>query len=331
MQKFINAGEDAARESLEGFALANADLVELASSGIVLSRALAGADRVTVMTQGGSGHEPALSGFVGEGMLDASVAGDIFAAPGPDACVEAMRRASRGHGVLYVVLNQPGDLLTAEQALHRAREEGLAVQDLVTREDVASAPRAHSHDRRGLVGCVPVFKIAGAAAAAGKTLEEVYHVTRRFADNMAALAVTAKGGIHPVSGAPLSGPPPGEMQVGAGQHGEGGGTRQPMRSADETAELVLDILMRDLSITRGEKVLLILNGSGATTLMELFILYRRCAVLLEKQGVEIVANHVGELLTVQEQAGFQMLLARMDVQTLKYWNAPCNTPYFKKI
>ena len=121
-----------------------------------------------------------------------------------------------------------------------------------------------------------------------------------------------------------------EMEIGMGQHGEEGGGRQPMKSADETAEIMLNALINDLEIKSGEKVMLILNGSGATTLMELFIIYRKCVSYLKEKNIEIVANYVGELLTVQEQAGFQMFMARMDDELLHYWNAPCNTPYMKR-
>jgi dihydroxyacetone kinase-like protein len=119
-------------------------------------------------------------------------------------------------------------------------------------------------------------------------------------------------------------------KIGMGQHGEGGGGRQTLKSADETAEIMLNALLKDLSVKSGEKLMLILNGSGATTLMELFILYRRCEQLLKAKNIEIAANYVGELLTVQEQAGFQMFIARMDDELLRYWNAPCDTPYLKK-
>ena len=147
---------------------------------------------------------------------------------------------------------------------------------------------------------------------------------------MATLAVAVRGATHPATGSPLAELSEDEMEIGMGQHGEGGGGRQTMKSADETAEIMINGLLSDLSIKEGEKVMLILNGTGATTLMELFIVYRKCEALLKEKGIEIVANHVGELLTVQEQAGFQMFMARMDDELLHYWNAPCNTPYMKK-
>jgi dihydroxyacetone kinase-like protein len=330
MKKFINAPENITKELLEGFAAANRDLVTLKPGNMVVNNKLASASRVTIVTQGGAGHEPALSGFVGEGMLDVSVVGDIFAAPGPQACVDAIKLADRGKGVLYVVLNHAGDMLTGNLTMKQVAKEGLRVVKVVTQEDVANAPRDNSDDRRGLVGCVPTYKIAGAAAAEGKSLEEVAAVAQRFADNMATLAVAVRGATHPSTGSMLADLGEDEMEVGMGQHGEGGGGRQVMKSADETAEIMLNALLADLSVKSGEKLMLILNGTGATTLMELFIVYRRCEQLLKEKNIEIAANFVGELLTVQEQAGFQMFMAKMDDELLRYWNAPCNTPYLKR-
>jgi dihydroxyacetone kinase-like protein len=263
-------------------------------------------------------------------MLDISVVGDIFAAPGPQACVDAIKLADKGKGVLYIVLNHAGDMLTGNLTMKQAAKEGLHVLKVVTQEDVANAPRENSDDRRGLVGCVPTYKIAGGAAAAGKSLEEVAAVAQRFADNMATLAVAVRGATHPSTGNMLADLDENEMEIGMGQHGEGGGGRSAMKSADETADIMLNALLDDLSIKSGEKLMLILNGAGATTLMELFIIYRRCEQILKAKNIEIAANYVGELLTVQEQAGFQMFMARMDDELLRYWNAPCNTPYFKR-
>ncbi|MEG2018440.1 MAG: dihydroxyacetone kinase subunit DhaK [Clostridium sp.] len=330
MKKFINDQSNLTVELLEGFAAANKNLVTLGEDRMVINNKLAEADRVTIVTQGGSGHEPAISGFVGEGMVDISVVGDVFAAPGPKACVDAIKLADKGKGVLYIVLNHAGDMLTGNLTMKTCKKEGLNVIKVVTQEDIANAPRENSDDRRGLVGCIPTYKIAGAAAAEGKSLEEVAAVTQRFADNMATLAVALKGATHPATGSLLADLGEDEMEIGMGQHGEGGGGRQPMKSADETAEIMVNALLKDLSIKSGEKIMLILNGTGATTLMELYIVFRKCEAILKEKNIEIVANHVGELLTVQEQAGFQMFMARMDDELLHYWNAPCNTPSLKK-
>ena len=330
MKKFINDPANLTIELLQGFAAANKDLVELQPGHLVINKKLKDAKRVTLVTLGGAGHEPALSGFVGEGMVDISVVGDIFAAPGPQACVDAIKQADKGKGVLFIVLNHAGDMLTGNLTMKTAQKEGLHVVKVVTQEDIANAPRDNSSDRRGLVGCIPTYKIAGAAAAQGKSLEEVAALAQRFADNMATLAVAVRGATHPATGSVIADLAEDEMEIGMGQHGEGGGGRQTMKSADETAVIMVNALLKDLSIKDGEKLMLVLNGTGATTLMELFIIYRKCVDYLASKKIEVVANYVGELLTVQEQAGFQMFMARMDDELLGYWNAPCNTPYMKK-
>jgi len=330
MKKFINSRENISKELHEGFAAANRDLVILKPGNIVINKNLETADRVTIVTLGGAGHEPALSGFVGDGMVDVSIVGDIFAAPGPNACIEGLKLADKGKGILFIVLNHAGDMLTGDLVMEQVSKSGMNVKKIVTQEDVSNAPRSDSDNRRGLVGVIPAYKIAGAAAAEGKNLDEVALITQKFVDNMATLAVAARGATHPSTGIMMAELNEDEMEIGMGNHGEGGGGRQIMKSADETAEIMLNVLLKDLSVKPGEKLMLILNSVGATTLMELFIIYRKCDQLLKTKNIEIAANYIGELLTVQEQAGFQMFIARMDDELLRLWNAPCNTPYFKK-
>ena len=331
MKKFINDPSNLTQELLEGLALSNQNIIELTEgTRLVVNKKLKDADRVTIVTLGGTGHEPAISGFVGEGMVDISVPGDIFAAPGPQPCFEAIKMADKGKGVLFVVLNHAGDMLTANLTMKMVKKAGLNVIKVVTQDDVANAPRENADDRRGLVGCVPLYKIAGAAAAEGKSLEEVAEIAQKFADNMATIAVAAKGATHPSTGGVIAELDEDDMEIGMGQHGEGGGGRMPLKTADETAQIMLDALLKDLDIKTGEKLLVVINGTGATTLMEQLIVFRKCYNYLTEKGIEVVANAVGELLTVQEQAGFQMMVARMDDELVHYWNQPCNTPYFKK-
>ena len=331
MKKFINDPSELTQELLEGLALSNQDILEVTDgTRLVVNKKLKDADRVTIVTLGGTGHEPAISGFVGEGMVDISVPGDIFAAPGPQACFEALKMADKGKGVLFVVLNHAGDMLTGNLTMKMAKKAGMNVIKVVTQDDVANAPRENADDRRGLVGCVPLYKIAGAAAAEGKSLEEVAEIAQKFADNMATIAVAVKGATHPSTGGVIAELGDDDMEIGMGQHGEGGGGRMPLKTADETAQIMMDALLKDLDIKSGEKLLVVINGTGATTLMEQLIIFRKCYKYLAEKGIEVVANAVGELLTVQEQAGFQMMVARMDDQLVHYWNQPCYTPYFKK-
>lgn len=329
MQKFINNPDTLTQEMLQGLVLAHSELVSLECGNLVVNKKLPQADRVTIVTLGGSGYEPALCGFVGEGMVDIAVVGDVFAAPGPQACIEAIKLADRGKGVLLVVLNHAGDMLAGNLAVKQAEKLGLKVAKIVVQEDIANASREEAHNRRGMVGCVPLYKIAGVAALAGKSLEEVASIAQGFADNMATLAVAASGATNPANGMEIAQVAAGNMEVGVGLHGEAGKAK-PLKTAEETAALVLDALLEDLSVQEEEKLLVIVSGSGATSLMEQLILFRSCYAYLTERNLTVAASHVGELMTVQETAGFQVCVARMSEELLEYWNAPCNTPYFKK-
>jgi len=331
MKKFINGKENITKETLEGFVESAKDLVELLPNNLVVNKNLAVADRVTIVSQGGSGHEPALYGFVGDGMQDICVVGDVFAAPGPQACVEAIKKAENGKGVLYIVFNHAGDMLTGNMTMKTAKKENLNVQKVVIQDDISNASRENGYDRRGLVGGVLSWKIAGGVASTGADLDTVARVTQKFADNVATLAVATSGATHPSTGQPLAELAEDEMEIGMGQHGEGGGNRSKMKTAHETAEIMVNRLIDDLSLKAGEQVLLVLNGSGSTTLMELFIVYRSCVQILAEKNITVAANWIDEILTVQEQGGFQMSITRMDDELLHYWNLPCNTPYLKKI
>jgi dihydroxyacetone kinase-like protein len=326
MKKFINDPRDLTKELLEGFAIAHRDIVTLKSEKIVCRAQPKPANKVALVTLGGAGHEPALSGFVGEGALDYSVVGDIFAAPGPPKVIEALRLAKRDAGILFVVLNHAGDVLSANMAAEMADKEGIRHKMLLTHEDIALGANAPAEDRRGLVGCIPLYKIAGAAAEAGRSLDEVYALAQRFNDNMATLAVAMKTATHPASGQPIFELADDEMEIGMGQHGEAGTGPSKILTADQTAELMLSRLVTAVKAMKGDRLMLVINGSGATTLMEMYIVLRGCKKYLDKQGISIAAAHCGEWLTVQEMAGFQMFVAKMDDELLECWKAPCHTP-----
>jgi len=261
-------------------------------------------------------------------MLDASVVGDIFAAPGPPPVFQALKMADRKAGVLFVVLNHAGDVLSANMAMQMARKEGLNVRMLLTHEDIAPGANVPAEERRGLAGCIPLYKVAGAAAEAGKSLDEVYRIAERFNDNMATLAVAIKTATHPQTGQAIFDLADDEMEIGMGQHGEAGTGRSKLMTADRTADTMADRLMQAVKAKKGDRLLVIVNGAGATTQMELFIIFRRVHRFLTKQGVTIARSLVGEYLTVQEMAGFQMFFARMDDELLKWYDAPCDTPYW---
>lgn len=326
MKKFINDPKNLTRELLEGFAIAHGDVITVKSEKIVCRAQPKPTDKVAIVTLGGAGHEPALSGFVGPGMLDYSVVGDIFAAPGPPKVIEALRLANRKAGVLFVVLNHAGDVMSANMAAEMADKEGIPYKMILTHEDIAPGMDAPAEDRRGLVGCIPLYKIAGAAAEAGKSLDEVHAIAQRFNENMATLAVAMNTATHPATGQSIFQLAEDEMEIGMGQHGEAGTGPSKIMTADRTAEVMLPRLLLAIKANAGDRIMLLINGSGSTTLMEMFIVLRGCKKILDAQGVSLAVARCGEYLTVQEMAGFQMFVAKMDDELLRYWNAPCHTP-----
>jgi phosphoenolpyruvate---glycerone phosphotransferase subunit DhaK len=326
MKKFINRTEDIVPELLEGLALSHPNQVRLVGSNLVARATPKAPGKVGVVTLGGSGHEPGLSGFVGYGMLDVSVAGEIFAAPGAPRCLEALRLADRGAGVLFVVLNHAGDVLSSNITMQMAQRERLNVKMILTHEDIAGGP--NPEDRRGLVGFLPVYKVAGAAAEQGLPLEKCLEVAERMERNSRTLSVAVRTATHPATGQPIFELGDDEMEVGMGQHGEAGTGRMKLKTADETATLMLEKLLDDLQVKQDEELLVIVNGAGATTLMELLILFRRVHQLLAEKRIKLVRAKVGEFITTQEQAGFQLMIAHMDPELIRLWDAPCDAPYF---
>lgn len=329
MKKFINAPETITDEELVGMGLAYSDILDV-EGHLVISKDLADADRVTIVTYGGSGHEPAQAGYVGRGALDIQAVGDIFAAPSGQLVFEALQKADKGHGVLLLTLNYAGDQLAGKQAMKLAKKAGMNVRQVVTGEEIQFDPNGEDN-RRGLAGAVALYHVAAAAARAGKTLDEVAEIAQKYADSMASVTVKVTDATHPQNG--MSFGDLGEtdlMEIGAGQHGEGGGVRVPMMSAKDTVATVAKALTAKLGMTSGDKAFVMINGCGATTMMEMLVLYKDTVEYLNGMGIEVVANMVGEILTVQEAGGFQMNIAKWDDETLALWNTPVHTPVFFK-
>lgn len=329
MKKFINAPETITDEELVGLGLANPDILYV-DGHLVVSKDLAEADRVTIVTYGGSGHEPAQAGFVGRGMLDVQAVGDIFAAPNPMLVLDAIKLADKGHGVLLLTLNYAGDQLSGKQAMKLAAKAGLNVRQVITGEEIRF--KADGEDnRRGLAGAVALYHVAAAAAREGKSLDEVAELAQRYADNMASITVKSTDATHPQNG--MSFGDLGEtdmMEIGAGQHGEGGGVRVPMETSRNTVAMVADPMCRHLGLVKGDKAFVMINGCGATTMMEMLVLFKDTVEYLKARGIEVVGSMVGEILTVQEAGGFQMNIAKWDDEITRLWNTGCHTPAYSK-
>ena len=327
--KFINNPDDITAELLEGYTLAYPSQVKLAAENIVVRANPKSEDKVAIVTLGGSGHEPALSGFVGDGMLDCSVVGDIFAAPGAQRLFQALQMMKREAGILLVVLNHSGDVMSANMACQLAERAGIKVKQMLTYDDISAGIDAAIDDRRGLAGCIPLYKILGAAADKGKSLDELIEIGERYNKNVATLAVAMRSCSHPQNGVTITDLPDGIMEIGMGQHGEGGGGQTPLVSADDTAAQMVEHLCKQLKPKSGQKALLVINGVGASTHMELSIVFRKAYKELEARGITVVSSRIQELLTVQEQAGFQMIIALLDDDHIDYLNnKPSDAPYW---
>lgn len=329
MKKFINKAENLVPELVDGFVKSNPERVYQSTERIVARVNKKTNGKVGVVTMGGAGHEPALIGWVGKGLLDTCALGDIFAAPGPPRVIEAVKQADFGAGVVLIVFNHEGDVLSSNMAIQMAERQGLKMKRILSSDDISNAPRNDQDNRRGLIGTLMVIKVVGAAAEAGYSFEEVLRVGEKMSLSTATLAVAASPATHPATGYPFFELPDDEMEIGMGQHGEAGVGRMKLKSADETAQIMLENLLKDLDVKTGEKLVVFINGTGATTLMEMFIVFRRVAQLLDEKGIKLVGSQIGELLTVQEQGGFQMSIGRMDDELEKLFNAPCDAAYYK--
>lgn len=330
--KFINSTETITPEVLEGYTMAFKDKVVLGGENIILRKNPKSQDKVAVVAFGGSGHEPAVSGYVGEGMLDASVVGDIFAAPGAQRLLQGIELVNRPAGVLLLILNHAGDMMSGNMARQLAERKGIKIKSIYTHDDISAGLDAPDEDRRGLAGAIVLYKVLGAAAEAGCSLDQLVEIGERLNPNVATLAVATRSCTHPQNGATITAIEEGMMQIGMGQHGEAGqGGDEPIVSADDTAERMVKLLMQKLNIKAGDKVVLFINGVGSSTLMEQLLVYRAAAKILEAAGAEIIDGYAGEMLTVQEQGGFQMILARLDEEQAGYYkNYPANAPYWTR-
>jgi dihydroxyacetone kinase-like protein len=326
MKKLINDPFRVTVESIEGFVKAYAYFIKQVSSHVVARKDAPVKGKVGIVVGGGSGHEPLFIGFVGPGMADAAVLGEVFAAPTPPSIIEATRAANGGKGVLYIYGNYAGDNMNFDLASKMAAVEDIPTATVRVWDDVASAPPQRISERRGLAGDLFVIKIAGAKAETGASLGEVKRTAEKARDNCRTFAVALSPGTIPATGKPTFTIGEDEMYLGVGAHGEKGVEKTKLKTADETAEILVQRVVQDLPFKSGDEVNLIVNGYGSTTLMELFIINRKVHQLLEDMGIKVHRTEVGNFLTTQEMAGCSVTLMRLDDELKKLYDAPAYTP-----
>lgn len=286
-------------------------------------------EKVGIVSGGGSGHEPAHAGYVGMGMLDAAVAGNVFASPDPARILNGIEHADSGRGVLLVIKNYSGDIMNFEMAADLAADLDIPVRNVVVRDDVAVKESTYSTGRRGIAGTVFVHKIAGARAEAGGTLEEVAELAQRTADNVRSFGVSLSSCILPAVGAPGFTIEEGQMELGMGIHGEPGIEQTAMKQASEIAEIMVEKITADLDYS-GAETAVIVNGLGGTPLMELYILAGEIDQKLRAKNIKPVKYLTGNFMTSLEMAGASMSMLRLDDEMKQYLTAPCDTMAWKE-
>ena len=325
VKKFLNDPDDLVVEALEGLVTASAGRLRLHRDPLWLQSAAAGGDRrVALVSGGGSGHEPLHSGFVGPGMLDAAVPGAVFASPTALQVVAAVRGVDRGAGVLLVVKNYTGDVLNFQIAAEIAAEEGIEVETVLVDDDLAS----ESDDgpgRRGTAATVVVEKVCGAAAARGLPLAEVAGLGRRVAAGARSMAVALEGAVHPGEDVRSFDLAADEVEHGVGIHGERGIDRRPMARAAELVGALTEPLVEALGLADGDRVVVVVNGLGATHLLELHVVFREVAALLATRGITVARTLVGEYVTALDMAGASVTLVRADDELLGLWDDAVTT------
>lgn len=282
--------------------------------------------KVGIVVGGGSGHEPAFAGYVGQGLADSAPLGNIFASPSPSQIMDAGFAADGGAGVLFLYGNYTGDVMNFGMAAEGLAEHDIVARSFVVTDDIASAPSDKIHERRGIAGDFFVFKVAGAAADLGLTMEDVEKAAARANDATRTMGVALSACTMPQTGVANFELPVGEMEIGMGIHGEPGIERGAAGSADEVADKLLNPILDELALSANDKVAVLVNGLGSTSLLELYILHRRVSQVLQDRQVKIHNSWVGEYCTSLDMEGASITLMKLDDDLQRWLDHPCDTP-----
>lgn len=313
MQRIINEPDAVVTDMLEGFLKVHEHLVSATDNGKVIRSRLAPVkDKVGVVTGGGSGHKPAFIGYLGPNMLDAVAVGEIFSSPTAKHFLDAFRAANGGKGVACLYGNYAGDNMNVKLALQMAAKEGIEVKTVVANDDVASAPPGEEAKRRGVAGEVLMWKVGGAKAALGGNLDDVIEVAGRAIRNTRSVGIGLTSCTIPAVGHPNFSIAPGTMEVGIGHHGEPGMRVESLKSAREMARQMVEIVVPDLPFARGDEVVVLVSGLGATPVMELYIFYNEVAKLLAERGIGVHRPYVGNYFTSLDMSGVTLTVMKLD-------------------
>ncbi len=329
MKKLINKVDDVEREMIEGLAKAAPKKLRKLDKGNIIVRTPKKEGKVALVSGGGSGHEPAHGGYVGEGMLDCAVAGSVFTSPTPDQIYEGIKAVATEAGVLAIVKNYTGDVLNFEMAIDMAKEEGVHADYVIVNDDVAVKDSLYTTGRRGVAGTIFVHKIAGARAEEGASLAEVKACAEHVIKNVRSMGMAIAPCTVPAAGKHGFTLADDEIEIGIGIHGEPGTSREKMLSANEAAKRLLDTILADLDYS-GREVAVLVNGMGATPLMELYIINDFVQDYMKEKDVKVYDTMVGNYMTAIEMAGFSLSLLRLDENMKRLYDAKADTLAWKK-
>ena len=329
MKKIINDVENVEKEMLDGMVKSYPQYVRMLDTERVLVRANKKEGKVALVSGGGSGHEPNCCGYIGEGMLDAVAPGAIYTSPTPLQMLEAIKAVATDKGVLLIITNYTGDIMNFEMAADMAGDEGIEVDQVIINDDVAVSNSLYTIGRRGIGGSVLVYKIAGAIAQTGASLEEVKEVTQKAINNVRSMCVAISPSVNPVTGVASFELQEDEMEVGIGVHGEPGVSREKLKSANEIADSLLEKILQDIDYSNSEVALLV-NGSGATPLMEQYIVSNHVHDVLNSKGIKVYKTLVGNYFTSMDQQGISLSLMKLDDQLKELLDASADSIAYKE-
>ncbi|MCG8701096.1 MAG: dihydroxyacetone kinase subunit DhaK [Bacteroidales bacterium] len=313
MQKFINDPSKVVDEMLEGYIKAHSDVVSPTKNERVLKYKNAPVkDKVGIVTGGGSGHKPAFIGYIGKNMVDAVAAGEIFSSPPAQMFYDAIKEADAGKGVAILYGNYAGDNMNVAMAMEQAEEDGIEVKKVVANDDVPSAPNTELDKRRGVAGEILMWKVGGAKAAMGGSLDEVINVAQKAINNTRSMGVGLSPCTIPEVGHPNFTIDEGKMEVGIGHHGEPGIEVCDLEPAEKVAKRMCDVILPDLPFNSGDEVVLLVSGLGSTPVMELYILFNDVEKILSEKGIKIHVAYVGNYFTSLEMAGATLTVMKLD-------------------
>ena len=318
MKKIINDPDMIIKEMLNGLYKANQDKVKLNEDlKIIYRKDLPIKGKVGLISGGGSGHEPAHAGYVGDGMLDCAICGEIFTSPTPDQVLEAIKLADSGQGVFMVIKNYTGDVMNFDMAKDMAEMDGIKVDYIIVNDDVAVEDSTYTSGRRGIAGTIFVHKVLGAMARDGKSLQEIKAMAEKIVKNIKSMGMATKACINPISGKESFDLSEGDMEIGVGIHGEPSVKQDKIKSANEISKELVDHILEDFDNLDGDFALMV-NGMGQTTEMELFIVNNYVNDYLKEKNISIKKTFVGNYMTSMDMAGFSLTLFKVDDEVLKY-------------